>query len=47
MGRPSCSLQSFNGAGEPMFKIFVRRDKDRNLIPEQVERFTALRARHA
>ena len=32
MGRPSRSLQFFNGAGEAMFKIFVRRDKERNLI---------------
>jgi putative heme utilization carrier protein HutX len=45
MGRPSCSLQFFNGIGEPMFKVFVRRDKDRNLIAEQVERFAALRER--
>jgi heme iron utilization protein len=45
MGRPSRSLQFFNAAGEAMFKIFVRRDKERNLLPEQVERFDALRAR--
>ena len=44
MGRPSRSLQFFNAAGEAMFKIFVRRDKERNLLPEQVERFDALRA---
>ncbi len=43
MGRPSCSLQFFNGNGEAMFKVFVRRDKDRNLIAEQVQRFEALR----
>jgi putative heme utilization carrier protein HutX len=43
MGRPSCSLQFFNGAGEAMFKIFVRRDSERNLMPEQVARFEALR----
>jgi len=47
MGRPSRSLQFFNGAGEPMFKIFVRRDTERNLPPEQVARFDALRARLA
>jgi putative heme utilization carrier protein HutX len=45
MGRPSRSLQFFNGAGEAMFKIFVRRDKERNLLAEQVARFDALRAR--
>ena len=43
MGRPSRSLQFFNGAGEAMFKIFVRRDSERNLIAEQVARFDALR----
>jgi heme iron utilization protein len=47
MGRPSRSLQFFNGAGEAMFKIFVRRDKERNLIGEQVARFDALRERLA
>jgi putative heme utilization carrier protein HutX len=47
MGRPSCSLQFFNGAGEPMFKVFVRRDEHRNLIAEQVARFDGLRARLA
>jgi heme iron utilization protein len=47
MGRPSRSLQFFNGVGEPMFKIFVRRDTERNLLPEQVARFDALRARLA
>jgi putative heme utilization carrier protein HutX len=47
MGRPSRSLQFFNGAGEAMFKIFVRRDKERNLIAAQVERFDALRQRLA
>jgi putative heme utilization carrier protein HutX len=47
MGRPSRSLQFFNAAGEAMFKIFVRRDKQRNLLPEQVQRFDALRARLA
>ena len=45
MGRPSRSLQFFNGAGEAMFKIFVRRDKERNLLTEQVARFDALRAK--
>jgi heme iron utilization protein len=45
MGRPSRSLQFFNAAGEAMFKIFVRRDKERNLLAGQVERFDALRAR--
>ena len=47
MGRPSCSLQFFNAAGEAMFKVFVRRDQDRNLVGEQVDRFDALRQRLA
>jgi heme iron utilization protein len=45
MGRPSRSLQFFNGAGEAMFKVFVRRDAERNLLPDQVQRFDELRAR--
>lgn len=47
MGRPSCSVQFFNGAGEAMFKIFVRRDDKRELLSDQVARFEALRARLA
>lgn len=47
MGRESRSVQFFNEAGEAMFKIFVRRDKDRNLLPEQAEKFDALRRRLA
>jgi putative heme utilization carrier protein HutX len=47
MGRPSCSLQFFNRTGEAMFKVFVRRDSERNLIAEQVARFDALRRRIA
>lgn len=44
MGRHSCSIQFFNAAGEAMFKVFVRRDAERNLIPQQVEKFEALRS---
>jgi putative heme utilization carrier protein HutX len=47
MGRPSRSLQFFNGAGEAMFKVFVRRDKERNLLAGQVQLFDALRGRLA
>jgi hypothetical protein len=47
MGRPSCSLQFFNASGEAMFKVFVRRDQQRNLIAEQVARFEELRRRMA
>lgn len=45
MGRDSRSIQFFNAAGEAMFKIFVARDAERELIPEQVAKFDALRAR--
>ena len=46
MGRASRSLQFFNAAGEAMFKVFVRRDAQRELIGEQVARFDALRAEY-
>jgi putative heme utilization carrier protein HutX len=42
-GRRSCSVQFFNASGEAMFKVFVRRDKARNLIPEQLSLFEKLR----
>ncbi len=42
-GRRSCSVQFFNGAGEAMFKVFVRRDEARELLADQVERFEALK----
>jgi putative heme utilization carrier protein HutX len=45
MGRESRSIQFFNAAGEGMFKVYVRRDKARELIREQLARFDALRAR--
>jgi heme iron utilization protein len=43
MGRPSRSIQFFNAGGEAMFKIFVRRNEARDLLPEQVAKFEALR----
>ncbi|MBA2126046.1 heme utilization cystosolic carrier protein HutX [Hyphomicrobium methylovorum] len=43
MGRESLSLQFFNGAGEAMFKVFVRRDDKRDLIAEQVALYNDLR----
>lgn len=46
-GRRSLSIQFYNGAGEAMFKIFVRRDKERALLPDQIVKFEALRARYA
>jgi heme iron utilization protein len=44
MGRESRSIQFFNAEGEAMFKIFVRRDEQRELIGEQVKLFDELRA---
>ena len=45
MGRASRSIQFFNANGGAMFKIFVRRDAERNLLPDQLARFDALRNR--
>ena len=42
-GRRSCSVQFLNAAGNAMFKVFVRRDKQRELLTEQVALFEALR----
>ncbi|EKF59583.1 heme utilization protein HuvX [Agrobacterium albertimagni AOL15] len=42
-GRRSCSVWFMNADGKAMFKVFVRRDKERNLLEEQVARFEALR----
>ena len=42
-GRRSCSVWFMNADGKAMFKVFVRRDKERNLLEEQVSRFEALR----
>lgn len=47
MGRESRSIQFFNAAGEAMFKIFVRRDEQREMIAEQVVLFDELRALYA
>jgi putative heme utilization carrier protein HutX len=45
--RVGMSVQFFNAAGEAAFKIFVRRDDNRDLVPEQVTMFEALRQRQA
>lgn len=45
MGRASRSIQFFNADGGAMFKVFVRRDAERNLLPDQLARFDALRDR--
>lgn len=46
-GRRSCSVQFVNKDGGVMFKIFVGRNADRSLVPEQVARFEALRAKYS
>lgn len=43
--RRVCSVQFFNGAGEVMFKVFVRRDAQRALLPDQLEKFETLKTR--
>lgn len=42
-GRRSCSVQFLNEAGNAMFKVFVRRDKQRELLADQVKLFESLR----
>ena len=42
-GRRSCSVQFYNGEGEAMFKVFVRRDKSRELLGHQLELFEQLK----
>ena len=42
-GRRSCSVWFMNAEGRAMFKVFVRRDKERTLLADQVTRFEALR----
>jgi putative heme utilization carrier protein HutX len=45
--RRSCSIQFINDEGQAMFKIFVGRDENKTLRPEQVARFEKLRAETA
>ncbi|MDP9838886.1 putative heme utilization carrier protein HutX [Neorhizobium huautlense] len=42
-GRRSCSVWFMNAKGSAMFKVFVRRDENRELIGEQLQKFEALR----
>jgi putative heme utilization carrier protein HutX len=46
-GRRACSVQFFNGAGEVMFKVFVRRDAARELLADQLARFETLKTTFA
>lgn len=45
MGTETLSVQFFNAGGEAMFKVFVGRDENRALKPDQVARFSQLEAR--
>ncbi|MCO5091354.1 heme utilization cystosolic carrier protein HutX [Bosea sp. (in: a-proteobacteria)] len=45
MGVDTLSVQFFNAEGEAIFKIYVGRDEQRRLKPEQVERFAELERR--
>jgi hypothetical protein len=42
-GRRSCSLQFINLDGGAMFKVFVGRDEQRELLADQLARFERLR----
>ena len=44
-GMLSHSVVFYDTKGEHIFKIFVARDENRELIPEQVEKFMALKQR--
>jgi putative heme utilization carrier protein HutX len=47
MGRASASILFFNADGGIMFKVFVGRDENRNLKPDQLEAFRSLALRLA
>jgi putative heme utilization carrier protein HutX len=42
-GKRSCSVQFLNAQGNAMFKVFVRRNAERKLLPEQLAKFEDLR----
>ncbi|UXS02341.1 heme utilization cystosolic carrier protein HutX [Agrobacterium tumefaciens] len=42
-GRRSCSVWFMNADGKAMFKIFVRRDENKELLAGQLSKFEALR----
>jgi heme iron utilization protein len=46
-GRRSCSVQFYNAEGEAMFKVFVRRDKARELLAGQLAQFEQLKVMFA
>ena len=46
MGKEGHSFQLFGHSGRCIFKIYLGRDEQRHLLPEQVERFMALRRQY-
>ena len=46
MGKEGHSFQFFGHSGRCIFKIYLGRDEQRQLLPEQVERFMALRRQY-
>ncbi len=45
MGIETHSIQFFNHNGNAMFKLFLGRDENRQIIPEQMEKFISLKNR--
>ena len=45
MKMDTCAITFFNKEGEAMFKVYVGRDDQRRLLPDQIARFDALRDR--
>ena len=41
------SVQFFSPAGRPVFKVYIRRNKDKSFVAEQLERFNALQQKLA
>ncbi|WP_117191935.1 heme utilization cystosolic carrier protein HutX [Rhizobium terrae] len=46
-GRRSCSVWFMNEKGSAMFKVFVKRDENRELIGEQLAKFESLKNRYS
>ncbi|WP_196221294.1 heme utilization cystosolic carrier protein HutX [Sansalvadorimonas verongulae] len=43
-GVPTKSIQFFSNEGHPVFKVYLRRNKDKTFLAEQLEQFEALEA---
>ena len=42
-GMPTRSVQFLSNMGRTLFKVYLRRDKEQNFLPEQLEKFEALK----